>query len=124
VSPAVAFPGKDQAVARAPEQLVLCPDFAEGASPSFFSSPDLAPGASRPVRDADRPGLCSPLGPEYGRLLRSGNADERDLVAVRRPRGLEVAVDARIDVSQSLRGEVVNADQAVVAAPAHKRQPR
>ena len=54
----------------------------------------------------------------------AGDANEGDAAAVGRPFGLAVGIGAGVEIAQRLRGRVVDADEAVIAAAAHESDAR
>src|ERR1019366_8865785 len=54
----------------------------------------------------------------------AGNANEGNAKAIGRPFGLHIGIGAGVEIALRLRGRVVHANQAVVAAVAHERDAR
>ena len=90
VKPAIGFPGKDDAITSAPEELTRGGEVLKGAALAFRGTPYFAALPCADIRDADRPGCIGAVGLEAasGQLIRVAN--ERDLAAVGRPRRLVV----------------------------------
>ena len=118
VRPAVALPREDEAVAVGPEDLILRHDVAIDAAAPLLRPEDFARRPRRGVGDAQRPGLRFPVRAEGLDLLRGGEPQEGEALSVGRPDGSRVAVDARVQVADGLARRLVDADEAVVAAPA------
>src|SRR5438132_1236236 len=114
--PAVLLPRKHDAIARGPNDLVLGHDAAIDAAVAFIRAPDLATVAGGDVGDADRPRLPRAYRREREHFVAGRDAREGDLLSVRRPDRKRVAVDARIEIANRLRREVVGADEGMLAA--------
>ena len=118
--PTVLLPREHDAVARHPQQLLVGDDVVERAARAKVGLPDLAPGAGRDLRDADRPRLRLPSR-RKGDAARLGRRPrEGDARSVRRPHRVVVALERRIEEPQRLPGHVVDGDESVVAAVAHE----
>src|ERR1043165_5986843 len=115
VKPAVLLPRKDDAVAD-PMQRIVGVGAAENRALAFVRAPQLAALAGGRVGDADRPRRPAPLRREDEELLARRDADERDVLRVGRPDRRGVAVDARIEIADLLRGDVDDADERVLRA--------
>src|SRR4029079_7080168 len=94
VQPAVLFPGKDQAIAGAPEQLVVCDDYLYYDPVAFVGLPDLSGRSGLDVGHANGPGL---VGFAAGRKHRRPRSCELPDVShartVGRPCDLTVAIE-------------------------------
>src|SRR5262249_25678841 len=122
VRPAVLLPWEDDPVAVGPEELVFGDGVAEDASASLVRAEDLAGLAGRRVHDADRPRLSLAVGAERLELLVRRKTQVSQAFSVRRPGGIGIPVHARVEPGKRLRGEVVGAEEAVVAPAADERQ--
>src|SRR5207249_6354886 len=94
VLPALALPRKYDAIARRPEKLAIGDHGVKHAAGPGFSLPDLAACAIGYGRHADRPGLAgTPAASTASAACAAthGVADERDLLAIRRPGRLDIA---------------------------------
>ncbi len=120
MQPAVTLPRKDDAVAVAPAQLILGNDAAKGAAPTRLGPPDFPARTARHVGHTDGPGLGRPARTEGERSASRRRSDKGDAPPVRGPDGLAVEIDSGIQPGDALAGALVDADEAVVAAPAHE----
>ena len=113
--PAVGLPGKDEAVVGCPEEEVVAVNLAEGAASALAGLPYRVALAGGCFGDVDGPGAGGAVVGRW-RLGRAGDAEEGDLLAVRRPDGLHVIFSAGIEIGEGLLVEIVDADEAVVVA--------
>jgi hypothetical protein len=124
VRPALSLPGEDEPIAVGPEDLGVGRRLAEDAAGAGRRAKDEPTLSGGRVRDADRPGRSLPLRAEDLPLLHGGDPHERHAPRVRRPRGLAVAVDARVEVDERVARRVPDADVGMVAAVADERETR
>src|ERR1035438_7813538 len=115
--PTGAFPGKNYAVGRAPEQLIVGDHGVEGAAGANGCVPKLAAISGIDVGETNGPGLGgSALGAEEDTAGIGWETNESDLLSIGRPSGVGVTVDTRIEVEERFRGEIINADERVIGA--------
>ena len=124
VNPAIAFPREDQAVALGPPNLLGRRDTLEHAARSRLRFPHLARLSRGHSDHANRPRQRFAARREHEVLAGRRDPRERDPGAIGRPRRIAIEIDTRIEISQRLRGAIVDADEAVVAAAADKREAR
>src|ERR1035438_9910853 len=102
------FPWEDDAIAGAPEQLVSGDHSVERAARPFGGVPQLASGPGSGIRETNRPRLGSSNRSEEHSAHSGRNANESDLLSIRRPDGIGIAVNARVEILQRFRVEVVD----------------
>ena len=122
--PAVALPGEDDAAAIGPQQLVPGGHFAEHAAGARGGAPDFAARAGLHGGHADGPRLAGAVRLANGPQSAAGDSNEGDAAAIGRPFGLRVGIGAGVEIAQRLRGRVVHANEAVIAAAAHESDAR
>src|SRR5919198_3633062 len=81
--------------------------------------PDLSSLARRGIRDPDRPRYDASRNQGHF-FLDARHADKRDLPPIRRPAGIEVAIDAGREVTHGVAPEIINCDEVVIFAMADK----
>src|SRR5437899_1738142 len=120
MDPASLLPRKYNAVASAPQQLVISNHSMKRASRPRLRLPQLPSLTSIGVGQPNRPRCLSRTHwPEPERTHRR-NSNKRHLLAIRRPDRILVPVRARIEVTKRFRSKVVHADEAVVRARIHE----
>src|SRR6185369_11463981 len=94
------FPGKDQASAFAPKNLVRRRHRAEDAARAFVGPPDFAADAGVGCGHANGPRHSRTLGLTHRTEPGAGDAQKGDTPAIRRPRWLAVKVGAGVEEAQ------------------------
>src|SRR6266851_2708970 len=117
--PSGSFPREQQA-SIGPQQLPFGHHRIKHAAASCRRAPYFMTGAGSYVRDADGPRFGRDPWAECEKIMRRGNADERDLARIGRPNRLGVLVDAWIDIPQALGCWVEDADEGVISTAADK----
>ena len=120
MGPAIFFPGKDDAIISRPEQLIIGDDIAKDAASAFVGAPDFGSKSGGDIGDAYGPWPGAASWTKCKCFSRCWGANESDLFAVGRPDWLAVSVDACVEIANTFRYGVVDADEAVVAAVANK----
>src|SRR5690606_14638302 len=110
------------AIAARPEQLRVSGNSLEYADRSCLRLPDLAALAAGDIHHANRPRQGFAARCEHENLARRRDARERYAGPVGRPRRVAIEIDARIEIAQSLRGDIVHANEAVIAPGADECQ--
>src|ERR1700731_1400613 len=106
-----ALPREDDAIARAPEQLVARNHGVKRASRSWRCFPQLAALAGLDVGNADGPRFGRSHWTERERARDHRNANEGYTLAIGGPCRLRIAIRAGVQITQRLRGEIVHADE-------------
>src|SRR4051794_24391707 len=109
MSPAILFPGKHHAIAGGPGELIFGDNGMERAAGARIGLPDLPAGRFAHVGDADGPGGAA-AAPSAASASAGRNTRERDLLAVRGPGGVRIAVRAGVDVGHGFRVEIVDGE--------------
>ena len=123
MQPAVALPREDDAASRE-EQRVARPEPLEDAAAARRRAPEEPPGARRHVGHADLPRVALAARDERVRLGSAGLTQVDDAAAVGGEDRVRVRVGPGVEPADRPRREVVDADDRVVAAPAHEGEPR
>ncbi len=110
------LPGEDDAIARAPEQLVFGDHGVEGAAGAFGGMPELAAISGIDGCQTDGPRLGGAARPEEDGAHSGRLADESDLLSILRPDRVGVAIDTGIEIGQGFGAEVVDADEGVFSS--------
>src|SRR5258706_505222 len=93
------FPGEDDAIARAPEQLVVGDHGMEGAARTIRSVPEFAAFSRVNVGETNRPRLSR--GTHWAKRAAGGrDAVEGNLLSIGRPNGIGIAIDAWVEITQ------------------------
>src|SRR5207237_3652805 len=105
------FPREDNAVTGAPDQMLVRNHCMECAARAGVGPPDLAARARADVRHPYRPRVCRRA--TRRQPMTRGDTNEGDARGIRRPDGRLIAVDAGVEKTQTLAGDIVDADEAV-----------
>ena len=124
VRPSIGLPGKYDAPAVGPQQLIARRHAAEYAPGTRCRAPDFAAGAGFHGGYADGPRLARTVGFARRAHAARRHAEECDATPVGRPFGFAVVIRAGVEVAQRIRRHVVDPDEAVIAARAGERDPR
>src|SRR6266850_8396135 len=114
--PAILLPGENDPVLSRPDELIVGNNISEHTAPVLVCLPYFPTDSSLSINNADRPRLSTALWRKRRRLARSWYADESDLLTVARPDRFAVAIHARIEIAHCPGREIINTDEAVVAA--------
>ena len=100
--PAIALPGKDEAVGAGPDQLILGDHGAKHAARTGVRLPDLPAGAIGDAGEADAPRISRAPSAASSARATVRHAGEGDLFAVGRPGRVGIAIDAGVEIAQRL----------------------
>src|ERR1700720_99055 len=114
--PPIFLPGKDNVIVGGPHQLIVGHNISEDTALTFVGAPDFTPDSGFHISESNRPGPAAAPWAKRKSLARGGNTNECYLLAVARPDGFRVSIDARVEIADAFRCQFVNADVAMIAA--------
>src|SRR5580658_7571947 len=110
MTPTIFLPGENDPISRSPEKLAVRYDRVEYAAVAVIGHPHLMSHARCRAGHANRPRFGAAHAPSSRARRR---AHERYLLTVRRPHGIIVAIDARIQICKLLGRKIINGDEAM-----------
>src|ERR1700691_6170159 len=124
MQPAVALPGKDNAITESPVELFEGVGFAVGAALAFSGVEDFMTLSGGYVGDANGPGQRGAVGDKQQCVLVGREAEKGDARGVGRRGGIGIEIGGGVEVRACAGGSGVAGDEAVVIAIADESHAR